>query len=402
MRDDQAFGERVATYRRLRGLTQQGLAQRMHRSASWVTKIERGERRVDSVSVLSDLSRALAVTVETLTAAAEPPARTTDQERAASLRRVLDGSSSLRFRGIAVTAMSVPELADRAQSLREAYTYGRDPAGMTARLALLLPDSEAAAHRSDGEPGASAVLANALRLASLVLRQLGDLSMARVAVDRAMAAAERSDDQRLIASIAATMSVQLMMQGSCGAGAELALDAARYLQGATDQSQPQDHAIRGALYLSAAQAAARAQHVRESKELLDAAQAATAALGRDVEYYCLIAGPTNLAIQRVGILVDLGRPDDAVRLGSTLRPQQLGSSNRTGYHYLHLAQAYSMLGRDDASLEALTMAHRGSPDLTRHDPLARELMEAMLRRRRSANERLRRLAVAMRVPDRSS
>lgn len=83
--------------------------------------------------------------------------------------------------------------------------------------------------------------------------------MARVAVDRAMAAAERSDDQRLMASIAATMSVQLMMQGSCGAGADLALDAARYLEGATACWQPQDKAIRGALYLSAAQAAARAQ-----------------------------------------------------------------------------------------------------------------------------------------------
>lgn len=41
---------------------------------------------------------------------------------------------------------------------------------MTTRLTLLLPDVEAAAHLSHDQPGASAVLANALRLASLVLR----------------------------------------------------------------------------------------------------------------------------------------------------------------------------------------------------------------------------------------
>lgn len=115
MRDDQAFGEPVATYRRLRGLTQRGLAQRMHRSASWVTKIERGERRVDSVSVLFDLSRALSVTVETFTVAAEPSARATDEDRAAGLRRVLDASSSLRLRAMGGAAVSIPELAARAR-----------------------------------------------------------------------------------------------------------------------------------------------------------------------------------------------------------------------------------------------------------------------------------------------
>src|SRR2546430_14018932 len=39
------FGERVAYYRRVRGMYQHGLALRMNRSISWVRKVESGERR---------------------------------------------------------------------------------------------------------------------------------------------------------------------------------------------------------------------------------------------------------------------------------------------------------------------------------------------------------------------
>src|SRR5438105_3669251 len=47
-----SIGQRIALYRRLRGLTQEGLAMRLHRSKSWVTKVERGERQIDSVTTL--------------------------------------------------------------------------------------------------------------------------------------------------------------------------------------------------------------------------------------------------------------------------------------------------------------------------------------------------------------
>jgi transcriptional regulator with XRE-family HTH domain len=58
-----SIGQRIARYRRLRGLTQEGLAMRLHRSKSWVTKVERGERPIDSVTVLLQVSKALGVEV---------------------------------------------------------------------------------------------------------------------------------------------------------------------------------------------------------------------------------------------------------------------------------------------------------------------------------------------------
>jgi transcriptional regulator with XRE-family HTH domain len=65
--DDLSIGERIARYRRALGLTQEGLAMRLFRSKSWVTKVERGERPLDSVRTLLEVARALGVEVRDLT-----------------------------------------------------------------------------------------------------------------------------------------------------------------------------------------------------------------------------------------------------------------------------------------------------------------------------------------------
>ena len=65
--EDLGIGRRIAAHRRRLGLTQQGLAMRLHRSTSWVTKIERGGRPLDSVRTLLEVARALGVEVRELT-----------------------------------------------------------------------------------------------------------------------------------------------------------------------------------------------------------------------------------------------------------------------------------------------------------------------------------------------
>jgi len=59
-------GERIAVYRRRRGLSQAALAGLIGRSVSWLSQVERGIRAVDRLSVLLDIARILRVDVETL------------------------------------------------------------------------------------------------------------------------------------------------------------------------------------------------------------------------------------------------------------------------------------------------------------------------------------------------
>src|SRR5919206_1673868 len=61
------IGERIAAYRRRRGLSQAVVAGLVGRSESWLSQVERGVRSVDRLSVLLDMARILHVEVEALT-----------------------------------------------------------------------------------------------------------------------------------------------------------------------------------------------------------------------------------------------------------------------------------------------------------------------------------------------
>jgi transcriptional regulator with XRE-family HTH domain len=62
-----SIGERIAAYRRRRGLSQAALAGLVGRSESWLSQVERGVRSVDRLSVLLDMAKVLHVEVEALT-----------------------------------------------------------------------------------------------------------------------------------------------------------------------------------------------------------------------------------------------------------------------------------------------------------------------------------------------
>jgi transcriptional regulator with XRE-family HTH domain len=64
--DYMSVGERIAIYRRRRGLSQLALANMIGRSEAWLSQVERGIRHVDRVSVLIRLAQVLKVTVEDL------------------------------------------------------------------------------------------------------------------------------------------------------------------------------------------------------------------------------------------------------------------------------------------------------------------------------------------------
>src|SRR4029453_2900932 len=60
-------GDRIAAYRRRRGLSQAALAGLIGRSESWLSQVERGVRSVDRMSILLDMAKVLHVEVESLT-----------------------------------------------------------------------------------------------------------------------------------------------------------------------------------------------------------------------------------------------------------------------------------------------------------------------------------------------
>jgi transcriptional regulator with XRE-family HTH domain len=61
-----SVGERIAIYRRRRGLSQLALANLIGRSEAWLSQVERGIRHADRLSIIIRLAQVLKVTVEDL------------------------------------------------------------------------------------------------------------------------------------------------------------------------------------------------------------------------------------------------------------------------------------------------------------------------------------------------
>ncbi|UAL31242.1 helix-turn-helix domain-containing protein [Nocardioides rotundus] len=85
--DQLSVGERIAFYRRRRGLTRGTLAALLGRSEDWLSKIERGERQLQKIELAVEMARHLRVT----SSAAWPSARTT--ERPSTQRTCADRSA---------------------------------------------------------------------------------------------------------------------------------------------------------------------------------------------------------------------------------------------------------------------------------------------------------------------
>jgi transcriptional regulator with XRE-family HTH domain len=86
------IGDRIAAYRRRRGLSQITLAGLVGRSESWLSQVERGKRGVHSLTVISDLAVALGTTPDTLIGADLPtPSTSVGHTATDAVRRYVDG-----------------------------------------------------------------------------------------------------------------------------------------------------------------------------------------------------------------------------------------------------------------------------------------------------------------------
>jgi len=173
---DLPIGKRVQLLRKTRGLSQKTFAMKVDRSVSWVTKVERGERQIDSVTMLLRIADALGVELHQVTGRPyfpEPRGRNaTEWQGLRPLRRAL-----MRYEAFTATAESDPtsvrsvdELRLQARHLRR--LYNTSPYNFSAVLPLLpsiITEAQTAARILEGSArlDALAVLANLYRLANL-------------------------------------------------------------------------------------------------------------------------------------------------------------------------------------------------------------------------------------------
>jgi len=402
MTDHLSIGERIAFYRVRRGYTQDVLAGLVGRSEDWLSKIERGERQIDRLSLLAQLADVLRVELGDLVG--QPVLLEVDAEHASvsALRAVLMNPVHLVPRFFmsptvaAVATVHLDQLWGRAWDAWDTYQAGQLGA-LTVALPELLRATNEAIRQLDGSDRRSAYGASALvhHTAATSLIKLGEHDLAWIAAERAMSAADSSDDSAVIASTTRCLAHALLALGRYSEAIELATTAAETLQ--IGLHGEVGTTLYGMLYLRCATAAGRHGDRGEAQEFLERASRAAGELGEDRQDWHTAFGPTNVAMHEVAVSLDLGDVATVLAADHPLADSHM-PAERQSSHRIDLAHAHALAGHPDQALDFLLDAEARAPEHVRHHPRAREITRMLLRRSRSRlDPRLRDVAVRCRA-----
>jgi transcriptional regulator with XRE-family HTH domain len=360
------IGRRIALHRRRRGLSQAAVAGLVGRSESWLSQVERGLRTVDSYTVLRDLARVLRVDISTLTGSG----RTSEAGR-----EPFDVNVAAIERALLVGAQAEADVdaTSAVRDLHRAYQAARYDAVLAA-----LPGLIAALDGQD-----PALVAAGYTVVAKTLTKIGSPDLALVAADRAWEAARRSGDPADLGMAVYQVVCALLPTARAVLAEELAVRTAEELTG----DDPAVCSVAGALWLIAAVAAARRIDTAVAEERLGRAEGLAEHLGVDANHRWTAFGPTNVAIHRVSVAVELGDAPAAMAAAETVDLDRLpdGLQSRRVQVQLDIAWAQAQRRRDAEALVALLEVERAAPQVTRRNAVARDTIRQLLARARGTS-----------------
>ncbi|MFD7917736.1 helix-turn-helix domain-containing protein [Streptomyces sp. NPDC059740] len=379
-----SIGERVAWYRRRRGLSQEVLAGLVGRTTDWLSKAENNRIELDRLSVITSLAEALDVSLGDLLA--EPTLMEWSSESGRhtvpALRRALMDYTQLTPL-LGSVARDEPPALDAlrgdVKTVLDAYQASRYGFA-TRRLPLVLAEALAASRAYSGGEGREAYtqLALAYHGAAMTLGKVGEAELAWIAADRGLAAAQQSGDSAVTGSLFRAVTHCLTSTGRFTAAIQLVNGAADALQPGLSTADDAYLSVYGTLFLAGAMAAARAEDRATAQSFLREADDTAQRLGADANHLWTAFGPTNVAIHRVAAAGELGDLQIAADVGQHIDTSGLPLERRVR-HSLEVARALSAWNRTDEALATLLEAEQIAPEQVRHHYMSRELIIGWIR-----------------------
>jgi transcriptional regulator with XRE-family HTH domain len=384
MDDDEAVGARIRRYRRTRGLSLDQAAGLAGISKPYLSRLERGERSVDSRALLNQIAFALEASISDLIG---QPYRPRDRDHAQALRGVsgtrlalLDPTGPVRPEAeIAAEIANLDRLMNSCDLVRQARVIP-DLLRCTQQYALEVGSLEA--HRR------AVVAAYA---ATFFSRNLGECDLAWMAADRMRDAAEKTCDQATIGFAGYAQAHALAAAGALRRAVATATAAA----GATTGSGAEEVAARGSCLLVSAAVTATLGDIDGARAQLDEA----ATLAQRLTVPTLIArhtsfAPWNVTMHRVSVEVECGSPAAAVAAARPLILAPIRHPERMSYLWVDIGRALSRLDRHREAIEALRRAERTAPLRVRLSPVVQDSVRDLLGKnyRYAAGAQLRGLA----------
>ncbi len=390
---EKALGRKIAFNRKRRGLSQKEFAALLDRSEAWVSQVERGVRRVDRMTVLEKVAEVLDVPLSELAAEAPIVAQSSEEPPGASrLRLVLSAAHSLKAILGQHEAPDVPAL--RAQVERAwALTHEGNYADLAELLSDLVPALESATRSAPEAERCELfrLLARMYHTCSAALANMGEPEAAWIAVDRAVVAAERAEDPLLMAAGEFRLSLVFLGARHFDQAAQASGSAAEALAPLAESGNVEAVALRGALTLQRAVAAARANQADAAYDFIRQAREMAAVVGEGRNDYNTEFGPTNVDLHEVAVAVDLGDAGVALRAAERVDASGLSAERQTRFR-LDLARANAQRRQIPDAVSAVREAQRLSPEIVRAMPMVKQLVSDLLTMSQPPSDELRALA----------
>jgi transcriptional regulator with XRE-family HTH domain len=394
--DEATVGERVAFYRRRRGITQEVLAGLLGRSVEWLAQFERGAKELDRLSTIVAIASALGIEPVKLLPAAFFAHR--QELHDTVLGTAPDSvpaikSAMFRYNGTA-RLLGVPDRApvDRnglCRRIDEAFGYSQTE--RWSALGPLLPDLIAdgwhAAHTTTGEDAARGfgLLSQVHHVTSGMLDRIGEPELSSIAAERALAAAERSENDLLVAVAAWRLAVVLRHDGQLQEATDVPMAAADALRGHLGES-PQHASVYGALMLKGAVGAASLHDHTAVRDYLRECNQAAQRIG-DRNDYWLAFGPHQ---RRHPPGVAGHRDGGSEHVAEAALPPEL--AERRASHLITVGWSHYLRRHDDEALAALAAARAAAPEQLMFTRRVHDMVRQMRRRDRRGRRELRELA----------
>ncbi|MEC3976235.1 helix-turn-helix domain-containing protein [Amycolatopsis sp. H20-H5] len=380
MTENLTIGERVAWYRRRRGMSQEALAGLVGRTGEWLRKAENNRAELDRLSVIRRLADALDVALGDLIGEPTLLDWTPDSGTATvpALRAALmDYRQLTPILSAPASDAEPPPLDELARELRSVFdAYQGSRFGFaTGRAPLLLADALLAARQYEGDLRLRAheLLALSYQAAASVLTKLGESDLAWMAAERGLAAAQQTGNPAITGSLFRSVSFALLSTGRHEPAMQLTEAGAAYLEPHLHEDGGDLLSAYGTLFLAGSMAASRSEDRAKTRSYLAEADDAARRLGVDGNRLWTAFGPTNVAIHRVNTAMELGDVQIALDLGPNLDTSAL-PLERQVRHMLDVARAYNVSGQLEAAVTTVLDAERKAPDQVRHHYLSRQLV----------------------------
>jgi transcriptional regulator with XRE-family HTH domain len=275
------IGERIAAYRKRRGMSQDALAGLVGMSRSWLSQVERGIHTVDRLSTLTDLAAVLRVDVADLVGREwrlAPNGGSHVQAINAIGGQLADYSYLVGERR---PPWPLPQLRNATVEIHRAYQ-----AAHYDRAAVALPKVLAAADAYDGYGGRNGREVYLTRsmvyaVAAKLLTKVGEGHLAWLAADRATHAAMTADSVTAQGVAAYQVVCALLEDEQIDQAERAAVSFAERLTAQAASDAPDTVSLAGALWLIAGVIAARKSDRSTAINRLDTAEQLTGLIGHD-------------------------------------------------------------------------------------------------------------------------